>query len=495
MENKEPHKNENTDAADNNENENVVLYEIDIAPSPSKLVAYLRIRTADDDVEIPIDVVLKKLKQQNIVFGFDIGAIREYLEKKDFFKELKIAEGKPPVNGHDAEIKYNFDLNDEVEFKEREDGSIDFKNLDNIKSVEKGGILCTLIPATVGEDGKDIYGQLIQANPGKELSLSVGRNTSLSEDELKLISDVDGCITVANNTINIESIYKVGNVDAISGNIDFVGSVIISGDVKAGFKVKAKGDVTVTGMVEASSIIAGGDILISNGMNGGGAGTLSAGGNITSKYLENAKVVAGKSVYADAIVNSNIEAGKAVIAKGSKASIIGGKIKACERIEAKYIGSKNNIQTNIEINIEAFMDKNRLSAKNKAILDRAKHQIDEKLKLMDVYDEKIKYIAPYAKLSPENAKLYKLLILNKSKLRKEINDIKTFIVEQNGSKKAGKISMYKVVCSGIIYANTRVVIGWLRTNIKNDISYSKVYNDGGEIQIVQLVSSDLAEEN
>lgn len=475
-------------------NENEILYTIEIVASASKLKAYLRIKTLDDKVKIPAQQVILKLREEGIVYGFNVSGIRKYLDEKDFFKELVIAEGKHPIDGKDAEIIFNFQTDDKIEFREREDGSVDFKNLDNIKSINHGGLLCTLVPETIGEDGKDIFGNVIPAKPGKAKELKLGRNTTLSEDGLKLHSKVDGCIVVSGDTVNVENIYKVSDVDQLTGNIDFVGSVLVSGDVKAGFKIKAKGDVVIKGMVEACMIETEGDITIGSGMNGRDIGHLKAGGNITSKYLENTIVEAGKNVFADAIVNSDVSAGISVITKGKRGVIIGGKVKASEKIQAKSIGSKNNIQTIIVIDLEAFVERNKMKLKNKAIIDRANAQIKEKSDTLIDYDQKIKYIAPLAKRSPDNAKLYKLLILNKSKLRKEINDLKTLIVEQSGGKNAGKITNYKVVCSGIIYANTRISIGWLKINVRDDISYSKIYNDGGELAVTQLTPADLEED-
>ncbi len=38
----------------------------------------------------------------------------------------------------------------------------------------------------------------------------------------------------------VEDIYTVNNVDNETGNIDFAGSVVVKGDIRSGFTVKAK---------------------------------------------------------------------------------------------------------------------------------------------------------------------------------------------------------------------------------------------------------------
>ena len=69
------------------------------------------------------------------------------------------------------------------------------------------------------------------------------------------------------------------------GNINFTGSVVIHGDVLEGYSVKAKGDITVMGIVEGARLSAGGDILLHKGMRGMRTGVLEAEGDITAKFL------------------------------------------------------------------------------------------------------------------------------------------------------------------------------------------------------------------
>jgi uncharacterized protein (DUF342 family) len=100
------------------------------------------------------------------------------------------------------------------------------------------------------------------------------------------------------------------DVDFSVGNIDFVGNVQIKGDVKSGFSVRAGGDIEVFGMVEAADVFADGNILIKNGIFGGGKCHLAAGGNILARYVENATLRAHKDVIVnDSIARSNVKAG------------------------------------------------------------------------------------------------------------------------------------------------------------------------------------------
>lgn len=470
------------------ENSEEQKYIFNLIVSANKLKVYLRVVFCEKCENIKAEEVFDKLKEMGISFGIKEHDIKVYCKSGEYFKELVAAEGIAPVHGTDARLEYNFKIDESVEFKEKEDGTVDFKNINNIKSVAKDGLLCTLIPAIEGQAGKDVYGNEIPYNKGKTLELPTGKNTYRSEDNLKLFAAADGAIYVNAKNIDVNTVYTVKNVDQTTGNIDFLGSVIVQGDVKAGYSVKAKDDIVVKGIVEGAILESGKDILISNGMNGRDVGSLTAQGNITSKYLENATIKAGKNVFSDAIINCNVFAGENIILKGSRGVIIGGECVAGESIRAKTIGTKNNIQTKIEIDLERYMEMHN-SQKNQNLMKKLKAEIETREKEINEVNDKLNYLAPFIKKSPANEKLYKLLILKKAEINKSINDLKTSMLEVDNDNK--KITDHKVICSGIIYANTRIVIGWLRYTVRDDLSYTKLYNDGSEIQLSPLLPSDL----
>jgi uncharacterized protein (DUF342 family) len=463
-------------------------YIFNINISANRMQAFLRVVFCEKGAKIDPNDVLDEIKEQGIKYGVKEAKIVEYCNKGEYFKELIVADGVHVVHGKDASISYHFNTDNKIEFKEKEDGTIDFKDINNILSIEKDGLLCTLIPETEGKNGMDVFGNEIQFKPGKALELPHGKNTYKSPDNLKLYAAAAGAIYVNAKNIDINTVYTVKNVDNTTGNINFAGTVIVQGDVRAGFTVIAKDDIIVRGMVEGAVLESGKDITISNGMNGRDVGTLTATGTITSKYLENSTIKAGKNVFSDAIINCNVFAGENIVLKGARGIIIGGESVACESIRAKTIGTKNNIQTKLEINIEKYMELHN-NQKNNTITNKINAEI--KLKENEVSDlnDKINFVTPFIKKSPENERLYKLLIIKKSEVSRAINDLKTSILELDNDNK--KITDHKVVCSGVIYANTRITIGWLRLIVREDLSYSKLYNDGNDIQITALLPSDM----
>ena len=63
----------------------------------------------------------------------------------------------------------------------------------------------------------------------------------VSEDKLKLISKVDGHVTLENDKVFVSNVLELVDVDASTGDINYSGSVMIKGNVLAGFSVKAAG--------------------------------------------------------------------------------------------------------------------------------------------------------------------------------------------------------------------------------------------------------------
>jgi uncharacterized protein (DUF342 family) len=76
----------------------------------------------------------------------------------------------------------------------------------------------------------------------------------------------------------------------------------------------------------------------------------------------------------------------------------------------------------------------------------------------------------------------------KIKINNEIYEIKRQLTEIIPTD---NIADHKIICKGIMYSNTRLTIGWMKYRVRQDISYSKMYNDGNDISIVPLNPADL----
>lgn len=463
-------------------------YTINHLVSANRLRAYIRIELLDSRAKVKHEDIMNYLSEQGIVYGIREEDIISYCKNKEYSKEFVAAQGKDPLNGKDAELVYNFDISEESKFIEDEDGTIDFRNLNKLINVKKDTVLCHIIPPQKGEDGIDVYGQAVKYKPGRSVSFNHGSNTYVSEDGCQLLASTDGCVEFKNEKVFVENVYKVDNVDNATGNIDFIGNVIINGDVKAGFSVTAKGDIKIRGMVEGAYIKSDGEVVISKGMNGMGKGSIYAKGNITSKYIENASIESDKSVYAEALINSSVKAGESIILRGSSAAIIGGVSQAENIIYAKTIGSRTNPETNIIINLTRYQEEQKLLSQKQRLNQKLEKELSLKTSELKEIEEKIQLIMSSSLDNENKNSVQKQLLFMKIKINNDIYELKRQLTE---ILPTDNIADHKIICKGVMYSNTRVAIGWMRYRVRQDISYSKLYNDGNDISIVTLNAADM----
>lgn len=255
---------------------------------------------------------------------------------------LLIAKGVLARNGIDGTIKDHFERVVQLEFEEDENGSVDYKTLNNIQSVKEGEVICEITPAIPGEDGMTVEGQKYPCTvKGISVSVPSGRNTQLTDDGTLLISQKTGHVTFSNGKFQVDPLLKInGNIDNSTGNLDYDGDIFISGDVRNGFTVKATGGIDIRGSVEGAQITAQGPITIASGMSGNGRGTLTSDSYIKCRYLEHCTVKAGGNVYAESIINSKVQSGDEIMVTSGIGVIIGGSLLAASNINANVIGSK-----------------------------------------------------------------------------------------------------------------------------------------------------------
>jgi len=302
--------------------------------------------------------MLKAFLTKNwIVFGIDDGVLRSLAEKPVYNVDFVIARGIRSESGDNAALVYHVETNRQLKPKEKEDGSVDFKDLGTIQEVKSGQLLCEKIPATPGKPGTDVKGIKLPAVAGEDKDLPGGQNTTISEDSLKLFAALDGHVTVVGGKISVLNTFVVnGDVSVETGNIDFSGSVVVRGDIAQGFSVRASGDVTIEGVVEAARVTAGGSLVIRGGFLGGDTGLLEVTGNIACRFIEGGQVIVKGDLETTYIMNAVIKCGGTVNLIG-KGLIRGGYVSARTSVTANFLGSPkaSSANTVIEIGNDPFL--------------------------------------------------------------------------------------------------------------------------------------------
>ncbi len=423
--------------------------------------------------------VLDKILSLQIKFGLDLSIIDEFLETRDYTKTYIIAQGIPPEKSKDGFLGYFVDINEKkIKPKILEDGSVDYKTLNLFETVKKGTILVTQIAPVKGKNGKDIFGDIVLSEePKQPPALPKGKNTEISSDGKRLISSINGCVFYRDKLIDILPILEIkSDIDNSTGNIDFVGNVIVRGNVLNGFTINAEGNVNIYGWVEGATIIAEGNIFIAQGVQGAGKAKIVSSKNITLNFVENATLIAEKDINANSIMHCNIFCNGDLTVLGKRGLILGGKSIIGGDLLAKDIGSSmsNNTEITAGINYKV-LNKYEELIKSVDIMTERYSTLDKIVEKLSKID--INYLSEDKRILFEKAVKERLEIKKKIVVYKK--DIQRLI--PLFTKKLAKIQI-----NHKIYGGTKIVANNAIIFLKEDIDSCIIKNVDGKIKVFKL---------
>lgn len=447
-----------------------------------RLKAYL-------EIEAPVgsgercrkETVKKALESVNVVYGINEDIIEQALEEENWGRKFMVAEGKPPQDGENAKISYNFPHREErMKPKLDEKGNANYHDLGLIYNVRKGQPLAERTPPTEGITGIDVCGREIAAKRGKDVRLPKGKNTVHDEEERVLYATIDGNVIMLNGKVVVDPVLNIGDVDYSSGDIDFLGNVVVRGNVNSGFKVRAQGDIEVNGFIEAAEVVAGGNILVKGGITAAFKGHVKADGDICARFVENSRVeAAGDVIVREGIMQSNIKAGGSVRVHDRKAIIVGGHIQAREEVESKVLGSPLATQTIVEVGIDP---------RKREEYQRLLKEKNEKKKILDNLTNNLQLIQksgiPLEQFSEKKrATLIKMLDEFKV-LRQEQTEREARL--EKLEKEFERASYSRVKVQDIAYPGVRISIGQAIYVVNDALKYAAFVIDNGEVRPTSL---------
>lgn len=384
----------------------------------------------EDDLKIESSDIKKALAKNNINYGIKETKFKEILAEPNKSKKILIAEGKAPVPGKDGRLIFNFDENKKNIGTLRADGTMDFHSLNLINNIRKGEKIVTKVKSKPGKPGMSVNGRKIAAPKVKSPKLPHSLNTCQKDNSL--YAAIDGQIVREYQKIVVKEVYTVnGDVDLSTGNIDFVGSVKVNGDVKDGFKIKADGDIEISGNVGCCELKSTGNILIKKGFIGRNEGTASADGEFFARFIENVTIEAENVRVAETIMHSDIKACGGVEVTRGRGLVVGGKINSRNYIEANLIGSRLATKTVLEIGMMSEVkEKLKEAKKEKEKVEENLNKIKKSIKILESIQkrgiklppEKIKILGKIKKTQLQLNEKNKEIEKNIEELCEEINN-------------------------------------------------------------------------
>lgn len=320
--------------------------------SGDQMEAFLYLTDPGEGISYSRKEIDALLNQNGVVMGILDEVVNDAIERGVYYREILVAKGQDPVDGVDGYYDYNFSRVIDKRPDAKADGTIDYWNISSIEHVKKDQVIATYVPAVQGLSGFTVKGKSLMPKRARELPPLKGKGFEKQADDLTYISLLDGKIEVQGDKIVISEIYEIsGDADLSTGNINFPGDVVIYGKVCTGVSIKVGGNLTVNGNVETAIIDVGKDIIFRSGMQGGYKAKVSAGGDITAKFIENTRVRAGGTIRAEVLMNTNVEYCEKLIVDGNKAAIIGGSVTALQGVYAGSIGNEAEIPTGINVGV------------------------------------------------------------------------------------------------------------------------------------------------
>ena len=250
-------------------------------------------------------------------------------------EDVMVAKGILPEVGVDARLDFNFPL---------QPAPMKLREFVSARKAKPDDILCVKIPRTVGEkSGCNLFGEEVKPIAGKDFLFKAGQGTKLSQDQTKIIAQVEGVVVIRKEETQISDMgYSRGfpkevllRIDPLvvvessrtveivtkdsvevqghlmpDSNIISEGEVYIRGDVQKNSKIHAADNIYIEGSIDNSSLLSSKDIQVSEKVD---QSVLSARGRIRiGGTVKNTRLF-GEEVEIDRVVSSTIIAGRKAV--------------------------------------------------------------------------------------------------------------------------------------------------------------------------------------
>ena len=436
--------------------------------------------------DITADFARSFLASHNVVHGIKDDVLEQLELAPRYGRPIIVAEGTRARDGANARIEYAFSLEKEAVNLREKDGKVDFKDISRVENVVAGQLLARKVPAEPGQPGQTVTGSVIPATKGRDCDLLVGKNVKLSEDGFSAMAEINGQVLLLAGKINVEPVYSIpGDVNLHTGNILFLGTVIVRGNVEDGFQVKAAGNIEVFGSVGKCVIDAEGDIVVHQGIAAKTEGKVRCGESLYSKFIEHAHVDAGENVVVtDGIVHSYVDANRLIICQGRRAQIVGGRLRASEEINSKILGSVAGTETLLEVGYDP-RSKERLVAleDEKKTVEKTLEEVDLNIKTLE------NLLRVQKKLPPEKAQYLKEQSEKRSELLRGLEENVREIGQINAHL-ASLTTIGKISASERVYPGVKLAIKSAGLAVRTEFKFVTFFLQGGEVKVTKYEAFD-----
>lgn len=467
---------------------------LNIVIANDKMSAYAEITSAYGGESITLSEMKLACDQLGIKFGLLPKSMLNLLNtcKKcavGKIYKVNIAFGKQPIDGEDSRFKKLIKTDNHRTPKPRllANGKVDMRDLGKTFTVQDKTLLMAKTPATVGQPGKTITGEIIEQKQGVDRDFVIGKNTMINpENAMQLISSHHGIPIDEGDFIRIDDIQVLGDINVRTGHVDYDGTVIITGDVQEGMQVKASGDITVMGVIESAKIICGGDLTVKMPILGHQkqdqnefSSMIDCKGNVFGTIAQYTHLQVGKNlVMSNQLMHCKTECKGSVSIHDesfNKGSIIGGITSAYGDIVTTTMGTSAGNKTNIDLigQFDTFL------AEKKELI-KAVQQVDDLLQKVKKEDIKANSL-----LDPLIRKKTKALLnTKKAQFRAKSDELQSKLFDVK-MKITHYYSSTRLTVTSKLYSDITVSIGKQRWYSANSVGPSVICVENEEMKLTK----------
>ncbi len=306
-------------------------------------------------------VMQRALSEQRIICGLRSDVFDEVSLSVAQPRRIHLAKGMAPVPGIDGKLEMLID--EGVHLTVDQQGRVDWHDHGRVDSVTKGSPLARILPPTGGIPGIDVRGKCLEPKAGRVLDSVrvIGEGAGLHPQQPDLIQTTSAghFHRDRQKRLCVETRLIIdGDVDNKHGNIDTALSVLVKGDVKAGFAIKSAGDIEIMGVIEDARISALGNLIVRGGILQG-SNRVKAQGDISARYVSNREIKCRNLRVNGSLRWTRVLATGEVMAK----EILAGDVIAAGNITVDQLGNEDAIPTRVQVGINPFEERQFIVAK------------------------------------------------------------------------------------------------------------------------------------
>jgi len=389
---------------------------------------------------LAVDEFWIQLEKAGVRFGVDHTLIKETIWNvamdRQPLEALVVARGLPAKDALSERWEILPALTARRLVLDTEAPALDFKNQSPFVLVTPGELLATRLAEEPGVSGCDVFGKTLDFVKKTPRSHKPGENVVESPEGFR--AACEGSFRFDNGSFWVDRVLVLeSGVGYATGHIDFPGDVHIVGEIASGFRIRAKGSLYSSRVIDATEIVCGGDVITPLGIIGREGSVVRAEGRIQAKFLENVFVVSqGPMDIPTSVLNCVLQTSDKLV-MGGRGLVVGGRIQAQNGMELYQVGSARGGKAELICGIDF------------TVLDKITWIRDQSLSLV----KQLKVLETNKKFHPDKA-----VLMNKacSQIREKV-----LTLSETARDLASKLDRNEdatVVVRGIAYPGTYIEI-------------------------------------